>query len=127
MQVQDIVLRAFRKIGVEAEDVELTEERRTRGRDAFNMMIHAWKLQGVDVGHTDLFSNSPFPFAPEFQEGCVYLLAQRLSPDYQVPANFDADDWFRKIQAAYLVIPEQTVPSAMIYMPNRVWRDFGTT
>lgn len=123
--VQDIVTRAYRKINVVSEDEDLQPDTLANGVEAFNMMLHGWKLRGVDVEHVDLLAGDTFPLDPEFQEGTVYVLAGRLSPDYTTPANFDADDWFRTIQAAYVVIPSQEVPSALIRMPSRIWRDFG--
>jgi aryl carrier-like protein len=121
--VQDIVTRAFRKIHVESEDEELQPDTLQRGVDAFNMMLHGWKLRGVDVAHSDLLAADTFPLAPEFQEGTVYVLASRLSPDYTAPANFDADDWFRTIQAAYMTIEPAKMPNALTRMPSVYWRD----
>ena len=67
-------------------------------------MLFAWKLAGVDTTHAELTLADDFPLPPEYNEGTVYLLASRIAPNYSMPANFDADDWFRKMQAAYLVI-----------------------
>lgn len=106
----DIVTRAYRKLGVsgmgEALDAEMVDE----GVDALNDMMHGWKLQGVDITHTSLASDDAFPLGPEFQEGTVYLLASRLSSNFEVPASFDADAWFRTFQAAYLTIDEVVIP-----------------
>lgn len=99
-----IVTRAYRKLGIAGTGDTLSADELAEGVDALNAMIHAWKLAGVDTEHTTLASNDDFPLASEFEEGTVYLLASRLSPDYMVPASFDADDWFRKFQAAYMTI-----------------------
>ncbi len=125
MLVSDIVTRAFRKINVESEDETMQPERMQRGVEAFNMMVHAWKLAGVDLEHTDLAATDVFPYDPEYQEGFVYLLASRLSPDYMVPANFDADDWFRKFQAANAVIEPLTMPAELQIMPSQFRRYRG--
>ena len=121
--VSDIVTRAFRKIGVGVEDEDLAAASLANGVEAFNMMTHAWKLAGVDLSHSDLASGDTFPYADEYQEGFVYLLASRLAPDYEVPANFDADDWFRKFQAANMSITAATISTALTRMPSRYWRD----
>lgn len=121
--VEDIVTAAFRKIGVVAEDETASDASISNGVDTFNRMLHAWKLRGVDVSHTDLVAADTFPLADEYQEGTIYVLAARLSPDYTVPANFDADDWFRTIQAAYTTIDAATMPRALTRMPSRYWRD----
>lgn len=121
--VEDIVTAAFRKIGVVAEDEDLQSDTLSVGVDAFNRMLHAWKLRGVDVSHADQVSTDTFALADEYQEGTIYVLASRLSPDYTVPATFDADDWFRTIQAAYMTIDDATISTALTRMPSRYWRD----
>ena len=123
--VQDIVTRAFRKLNVTSEDEALQPDTLQRGVEAFNMMLHGWKLRGVDLEHVDLTASDAFPLAPEFQEGTVYVLAGRLSPDYTTPANFDADDWFRTIQAAYMVIEEQAMPPVLTLFPSQFRRYRG--
>lgn len=114
----DIATRAYRKLGISGTGETLTAEELAEGIAALNDMMHAWKLAGVDIEHTDLASDDTFPLGPEFVEGTVYLLASRISPDFTVPANFDADDWFRKFQAAYMTI--DTVPMTMFdNMPSQ--------
>lgn len=115
----DIVTRAFRKIGVTAKDEVLDASDSAHGIEALNAMMHAWKLRGVDTEHVTLDLSDPFPLAPEFEEGTVYLLASRISPDYEVPQSFDADDWFRAFQAAYIVIPVATIPRALLRTPSQ--------
>lgn len=121
--VADIVTRALRKIGVVAKDETASSADMADGVDAFNMMVHAWELAGVDLSHTDKISTDTFPFADAYQEGFVYLLASRLSPDYTLPQTFDADDWFRKFQAANMTITASTISTALTRMPSRYWRD----
>jgi hypothetical protein len=116
--VADIVTRALRKLGVASASQPISASDLNDGADALNMMLHAWKLSGVDLAHVDVVSTDTFPLAAEFEEGTVYVLASRISPDYEAPQNFDADDWFRRIQAAYLVINDVKMPSALMY-PRR--------
>lgn len=111
----DIVTRALRKIGVATASQPVNANELNDGVTALNAMMHAWKLAGVDVEHVDLTATDDFPLGPEFEEGTVYVLASRLSPDYEVPQGFDADDWFRKIQAAYLVINDVRMPALLTY------------
>jgi hypothetical protein len=114
----DIATRAYRKLGISGTGDTLTAEELAEGIDALNAMMHAWKLAGVDIEHTDLAADDDFPIGPEFVEGTVYLLASRLSPDFTTPAAFDADDWFRKFQAAYMTI--DTVSMSMFEkMPSQ--------
>lgn len=121
--MRDIAERALRKIGVVAKDEPMGADDASVGVEALNAMLHAWKLAGVDITHTTLDAADAFPLGPEFEEGTTYLLASRLSPDYAAPAGFDADDWFRKIQAAYMEISSVTISTALTRMPSRYWRD----
>lgn len=119
----EIVTRALKKIGVVAKDETLQAEDVQDGVDALNMMLHAWKLQAVDISHSDLAATDTFPLASEYHEGTVYTLASRLSPDYVIPAAFDADDWFRKIQAAYQTPETVSIPKALTQMPSQFRRN----
>ena len=117
-----IVTRAFRKIGVGAEGETLTADQSADGITALNMMMHGWKLRGVDLEHTDLALTDTFSLTSEFEEGTVYMLASRLSPDYSIPPDFDADDWFRGIQAVYAPTRVVTMPKGILRTPTgRRW------
>lgn len=120
--IRDIITRAFRKIGVSGEGETLEAETLTEGLDAFNDMLQGWKLRGVDLRTEDFEANDTFDLGPEFREGCVYLLASRLSPNYEMPQGFDADDWFRTFQAAYMVIEPATFPRSLLKMPSAYMR-----
>ncbi|MGB1215820.1 MAG: packaged DNA stabilization gp4 family protein [Pikeienuella sp.] len=117
--VADVVRKSLRKIGVLASDEAAQAHDMENGVDAFNMMLHGWKIHGVDVSHTDLEATDTFPLDPEYQEGTVYLLAQRISPDFETPASFDADWFWRAIQGAYMTIEEATLEKALYRMPSR--------
>jgi hypothetical protein len=120
--VQQIVTRAYRKLGVAAVDETLSADEIAVGVDALNMMLHSWLLSSVDTGHTDVDPSDTFPLDPEFHEGVVYLLAARISSDYMVPQSFDADDWFRKIQAAYMTIAPVEMPNGLLKLPSQYAR-----
>lgn len=111
--MQDIVTRAYRKIGVVAGDEPMTADQGAAGIVALNMMIQQWKLRGIAITYSDLALSDAFPLLPQFEEGAVYLLASRLAPDNAAAAQFDADDWFRAIQNSYLVIAAVAMPTAL--------------
>lgn len=117
----EIVTRALKKIGVVARDESANADDMDDGVQALNDMIFAWKLAGVDTSHTALAATDTFPLAAEYHEGTVYHLAERLSPDYERPRTFDADDWFRKIQAAYMTVPTVTIQAPLTRMPSQYW------
>lgn len=120
----DIVRRAFRKIGVLAVDTQPSADQHQDGIDTLNMMLHEWKLRGVDIAHTDLAASDTFPLSSEYELGTVYLLAAALSPNYEVPASFNADDFFRAMQAAYITVSAVTLPKAMTLLPSRNAHDW---
>ena len=111
--VQSIIIAALRKLAVASEDETPSDAMLANGLEAYNNMLSAWVLSGVDLEHTDQALTDTFPIGNEFREGTIYSLAGRLSPDYVVPAQFDADDWFRKIQAAYMTITDVEQPLAL--------------
>lgn len=118
--MQDIVTRAFRKIGVVAGDEPMNADQGAAGIEALNMMIHQWKLRGIAITYSDLTLADAFPLLPQFEEGTVYLLASRLAPDNAAAAQFDADDWFRAIQNSYLVIDAAAMPSAIMRTSSQI-------
>lgn len=122
--VRDIVSRAYRKLAVTAFDTAPTADEMSEGVEAYNMMLHAWKLRRVDINHVDQVESNIFPLGPEFEEGTVYLLAARLSPNYTTPANFNAEMWFRNIQAALRPKSTPTFPGGLLDMPSQRKRTY---
>lgn len=116
---RDIVERAYRKLGVVASDEPMTADQGQNGLDALNMMMHGWLLDGIDVGHADLQLADVFPLEPQFVEGTVYLLAERLAPDYSAPAAFDPRLFKQRLSAAYLIIPDSKLDSTLTR--RRAW------
>ncbi len=120
---QDIVTRALRKAGVVGHGENAASEDASAALEDLNMMLAAWKLSGVDITHTALSLADTFPLADDYEEGSVYMLASRILPDFKFPQAFDADDFFRKIQAAYTTtITDTTLAKALYKMPSRYWQ-----
>lgn len=119
----NVITATLRKLGVVATGENADADAAGEALFALNAMMHGWKLRGVDISHSDLTLGDNFPLADEYVEGTVYLLAARLSPDFMLPASFDADDWFRTFQAAYASIPTLTPPYALTRPPSREDRD----
>lgn len=111
---RDTVLRALKKIGVAAEDEEPTAYQIAEGLDALNDMLAGLRPFGVDIGHSELTTDSPFPLGREFHEGIVHMLAARLSATYALPLGFSADEFLRNMQAAYMQIEEVEMPGALL-------------
>lgn len=121
--MRDIIVRAFRKASITGVDTNPTATEIDEGLTALNGMLHEWKLRGVDISHSTLALNGTFPIGPEYEDGTAYLLASRLSPDYLAPVSFDADDFFRTIQAAYMTIATVSLDKAVTEVPSKKARD----
>jgi hypothetical protein len=116
--VLDVITRAHRKLGISGQGEALSAEMAAEGLDALNDLMEAWNLHGINRTHTTLALADPFPMAPKFVEGTVYLLAQRLGPNYEVPPTFDPRPFFRALQAAFAVVDEVTLPTALTRLPS---------
>lgn len=117
--VNQIVTRAFRKMGVSGIGDTLEAEEIAEGVDALNMMIHAWALEGIQFSWTDQAASDTFALPSEYHEGVVYMLAERLNPDYTRPRTFDADKWWRAIQSSDLLVAEAAMPGDLLRMPSQ--------
>lgn len=125
--VRDIIERAYRKIGVVAQDEPMQAEQASTGLSAFNEMVSAWALYGITLSpaFTDAALADAFPLADKFREGTIYLLASRLAPEWKEPTAFDADDFFRRVQAAYMVIAEAEIDRNLSVMPSQITSIYG--
>lgn len=121
--MRDIITRAYRKVGIVARDTPLDADDAIHGLEALNGMLHEWSLRAVDISHTTLGMNDTFPMAAAYEDGTTYMLAARISPDYEVPQGFDADDFFRAIQAAYMTIDTVSLPRAVTEVPSKKERE----
>ena len=121
-----MVERAYRKIAVAGTGEALEPDYVYEGLDTLNMMLHEWKLHGIDISHTDLVGSAAFPLGPEFELGTVYLLAEKLAPNYMIPRSFSATEFFEAIRRTYVVIDPVDIPTALTYPPSR-WARIGTS
>jgi hypothetical protein len=121
--VLDILTRAFRKIGVVANDEPLTANDAQAGLEAFNAMMHGLAAHGADPGHITNVTTDTFAYPARLEEAVVYVLADRLAPDYatQAPA---ARVHYNTLQAYFLQVPKVTPPLSMLRTPTgRRWGD----
>lgn len=117
---RDLVERAFRKIGVVATDEAMTADQADIGMDALNMMMHALVLEGIDTGYTDLELADQFSLDARYDESIVYLLANRLAPDFN-RAGVDDRLAKQRLANAFLIIPEVEIDTA-IRRTSSQWR-----
>lgn len=116
--VLEILTAATRKARITPLGEAMDAETGAEALGEYNRMLHAWKLSGVDIIHDDQEQSDEFPLGPEYQEGTVYLLAKRLEPNYRVPADFDADAFWRAIQANQMTIEDVSYEKALTSMPS---------
>jgi hypothetical protein len=121
--MSDIINRAYRKLGIIAFDIDMTADQASEGLETLNSLLHEWKLRSVDISHSDLALSGTFPLGDEYKEGVIHILAGRLSPNYEAPASFDPDDFFRAIQIAYLTVDEVTIERPLVEVPSKKARD----
>jgi len=121
----DIVRRAYRKIGILAEDAPLSAWQVAGGLEALGDMLRGLELFGVRLSLSSLDGPSdPFPLAAKYHEGAVYQLAARLSPEFAVPAP-QADAWLRMMQAAAFTIEAVDLDEPLTRMPSQRGRFWG--
>lgn len=113
-----IVERAYRKVGIVAHDDAMTADQGAGGVYALNAMMHGWGAFGITYEHTDLSLTDTFPMPDKWHEGVVYMLAQRLAPDFGMIGP-DADRWFRALQAGYSEIEPMTFDAALTNTPTQ--------
>ena len=109
---RDLVERAFRKIGVVATDEAMTADQADIGMDALNMMMHGLVLEGIDTGYTSLELADQFSLDARYDESIVYMLANKIAPDFNRPG---VDDRLAKqrIANAFLIVPDVAIDGAL--------------
>lgn len=102
-----MITRALRQLGADPEEVPTATQMAT-GLEALNTMLHAWKGQGVDIGHSDFLVDDDMSaeLDPKFNEGTTALLAVALDPEYPgytvaPPVILMAQQGWAALQAAY--------------------------
>ena len=103
---RDVVYAALGMTNVLIAGVAPTSVQASRALERLNDMMHAWKGQGVDVGHQDYTLNSQFALAPEHVLATKALLCVLLCGDYEVPVPDSvalmASNGWSGLQAAYV-------------------------
>lgn len=117
--ILDIVNRAFRLIGVKAEDEALTSDQIATGVDTLNMLMNAWPKRGIDIptGYA-LTSTNVFPMEPWAEEPTTYCLAARLAPQYSQPAP-DVREHEQTLRNWFVSRDPIVFPRTLTRMPSR--------
>jgi hypothetical protein len=120
--MKDVVERAFRKLAILSKDTAIEGDDLSHGLLLLNDMLFGWEVYGVDIGHQEREADEAFPLSRKYIEGTAQQLAERLSPDYQVPAA-SADRFFRQLQGDFMKIEPAKISSSLTRMPSRFWRN----
>jgi len=137
--IADIIEQAMRKIGVVGHGQTANGEQSRAALQTFNLMLHGWRLDGIDAWRMDAALGPPtsgldpqdyeatadFPMPAAFREGAVYCLAARLAPEYMVPAAFSEEAFLSKMRAHLMVIDDAEIDPALSYVNmwgGRTWR-----
>lgn len=117
---RDLVERAYRKIGVVATDEAMTADQADVGMDALSMMMHGLALDGIDAGYTSLELADQFSLDARYDESVVYMLANKLAPDFNRPG---VDDRIarQRLANAFLIVPDAEIDTA-IRRTSSQWR-----
>jgi hypothetical protein len=119
----DIVTRAFRRLGIKAEDESLTADQIAHGLDVLNAVMAGLRLRGVNYTHAEMRAGDEFPLGVEFSEPLVTLLADALAPDYAVAVRWDAESAMRLLQSNLYpkIEPLRSAPELLRRSPTNGW------
>lgn len=109
LTIKAIAERAYRKIGVVAQDEPMTADQCLVAADTFNEMFQGWPSQGVYVSGGERDLNDAFPLGPAYAEPAVYLLAARLAENHGLSTLFDPDPHLRRMQAGFPYRPKAKI------------------
>jgi len=81
MTALELIQKAARLIGMTAQGQTLSAEEAQDGLSALNEMLHAWALEGIILGHTDLALGDTVNLPSEYTMGVRYNLALEMAAD----------------------------------------------
>jgi hypothetical protein len=124
MKISEVINAAYRKIGVVGHGMSATAEQSSAGIEAFNLMLSAWTLDGIDAWMvpgqnpfaqvSDHQATEDFPMPPAFTEGAVYCLAARLAPEFSMQTGFSEEAFLSKMRAAFVEMPTLTIDQSIL-------------
>lgn len=117
--VLDIISRAFRKIGVKAEDESLTADQGQHGLDTLNAIFQGWALKGAATVPAIVAASDAFPLDAKYEEATAFILAGRLAVDYREPSPPDAERYERMVIGSLMVVAEAAMPKALYSTPSQ--------
>lgn len=116
--MQDVATRAYRIIGVVADDEPMTAEQGANAVEAFNAMVAGWASDGKHTMAVTVEMGDEFPLPANLLNAATRLLAAELAPQYgrQVPDT--RRDW-RHVSTTYIVVPDLSLPRTLTRLPSQ--------
>lgn len=75
--------RAMRLLAIRAPGESLTADEAANGLEAFNDMLNAWALDGLDIGEAAYALDDAVYVPRGYQKGIAYSLAVEIAPEYE--------------------------------------------
>ena len=123
MIIAQLINTAYRKIGVVGHGQELNAEQAAAGLEAFNLMVFALSLDGIDFDQTPestpmatrvgYAATNDVPFPPAFWEGAIFILANRLAPEYS-SQGFNEEQWKSGMRTALVKPVVSELPIGLV-------------
>jgi hypothetical protein len=125
---REMVTQAARTAKIIASSQELSAEDAADGLKRFNQMLHAWSIDGLLSGHTDLVLTDDVALPDGFEKGARLMLAIELADEFGGRVSeltvMEAERQRRNIQNQVIKPREASVDPALRRMSanNRSFR-----
>ena len=96
-----IVLSAYRRVGIVAADEPMTAEQQNSGLDELRAMVRSWETWGIKAGPGDFNPDEAFPLPEMFEDGSATILAGRLAEMHGLPGPDGREALNRMIALTY--------------------------
>ena len=121
----DVIKGAMRLLDKVAAGETPTAAEAQDGLQALNQMMHAFALDGIDLGHADLALAGAVNLPASHTKALKYLLAVDLASEYDMdpPAvvAVQAQDGMRLLEAHYAEVPTMDQDRGLSRLPSRSW------
>ena len=118
----EIVVRALRKLAVVQQDDPVDPWQINTGVDALNGIMYGWEAGGLSYSHTLLHHADALATPPKLDDAIVYILADKLAPEYLTPPP-PARDLLtaqQQVFANYLTVSAATIPAGLRNLPSQL-------
>lgn len=117
----ETVTRALRKLAVVQQDDPIDPWQVNTGVEALNGLMASWEANGMTYVHTALAHDDALTTPAKLDDAIVYLLAEKLAPEYLTPPPSARDllTARQQVGANYLTIAAATIPAGLRNLPSQ--------